>query len=82
MTEFFIDKPYAQTLIDHNGETLQGVRLYGDSPDTACLQIRTFGPITSSRTGKHREAFSTVSLNATDLTLLISELRVQLARLQ
>lgn len=77
-SELFIANEHAHTHVDHDGGTDSGLRVYQDSPDTVCIQVRTFGPTNGKfgyrARGKARPAYSTVSLDSEALDRLIAEL--------
>ena len=88
MSDHTIQIPNAKTTVDHDGVTdtqFLGVRVYGESPETACIQIRTLGSVTASlgkSRGKTRPAFSSASLTRADAEMLIDLLRIEVTRLR
>lgn len=81
MSDFMLEKENARTTVDQGEGRPGSVRIYGESPETAVLQIRTYGCIAASGRGVCRVAYSHVSLTADDLTAIIAELTVQRDRL-
>ncbi len=81
--DFILEKPLARTKLgEADSERETGcLRIYGESPEAAALQIRTYGSVAPRSRGVYRLAYSTVSLTADDIEKVIEELKVQRARL-
>lgn len=76
--EVIINAPYAKCRLSTDLTHLDTVRLYKDTPDTLCLQIRA-SRVTQSR-GANKGAYASVSLNFAQLDALMAKLD-QLRRL-
>ena len=73
---------HTQTQIDHDGDSMPCVRIFGLSPDRAALQIRSYGALTGGRGGKDRPAYSTAHLTAAQIVEIRALLLIELERLK
>jgi len=71
-----------QTQIDHDGDSMPCVRVYGASPEQTVIQIRTYGSLTGNRNGKTRPAYSSAYLDAKQIVELRAVLLTELERLK
>lgn len=80
MEDLMIKKIYAECkeikvpsddCMERMKEQAQYLRVYKNSPDTFMFQIRTFKPITDSKTGKFRFMMANVSLTLAELKKII-----------
>lgn len=77
---YFLNKPMAQTCVDHLGHPDAGVRIFKSTPEHLTLQIRTTGR-TGGRGSKPRKCYSSVMLDAGDIAGLIAELHLLLPQI-
>ena len=76
MEKMLMKKRYARTheYAASNDANSQALRIYKDSPKTAHIQFRTFGPITESRKGKSRYMISGASFSVEEMREIINAL--------
>lgn len=79
--EFMLLKPYAKTTVTETSDIAGNVRIYGDSPETCTLQIRTLGKLTATSKGVVQRAFSSVALDVRDIDLIIDRLKLERKRI-
>lgn len=65
-------RPYLQAHVDHGGTPDNSVRVFRNSPESMCLQLRTFGP--TCLRGKPRAVYSHFSSNRQNMLKLAAEI--------